>query len=136
MVATLAILGVLLVLLVISVSRSTRRQRERNEEEQRRREQMTQNGGGGLAVRGHAVRRGSSTACCRARGHASRSLEYDQETGQWVEVGDTAPAASAARPSGKGESLPRPPGSSDAAFEPPNAEASPASSPFGGLFGG
>ena len=132
MVATLAILGVLLVLLVISVSRSTRRQRERNEEEQRRREQMTQNGGGASPFAGMPFG-GLFDSLLSGPGTWSRSLEYDQETGQWVEVGDTAPAQVPA-PSGKGES-PAPAGTPTRPSS-PQRRASPASSPFGGLFGG
>ncbi len=127
---TLVILAVLLVLLAFSVSRSARRQRERIEEEQRRRQQLERDGGVASPFEGMPFG-GLFDTLLSGPGTWSRSLEYDQETGRWVEVGDELADPGE---SGNGDGSP---GDDDQPAAPaPRRRAAPASSPFGGLFGG
>ena len=129
----LILLGVLILLLVWSVMRSARRQREAMEAERRRQEEIRRQGGepaspfpslgdlfGGLLMPGG--------------GMWSRSLEYDPETGQWIDVSNGDPRqgqpieGDAVEKDGK-----QPPGEPP---PPPAPHPQRASSPFGGLFGG
>ena len=90
MIASLVVLGLILLFLAFSVSRSARRSREAAEARQRREEATREQGGGENPFAGSPF--GSifdqlfSGAAMR-----SRSLTYDPETGQWVDITDEYP---------------------------------------------
>src|SRR5215211_1766307 len=90
MIAPLIVLGVLLVLLALSVSRSARRERERREEEQRRREALSRGGDEACEFSPFAGMPfgGLFDALLTGPGTWSRSLEYDPQSGRWVETSD------------------------------------------------
>ena len=138
MAATLVILGVLFVVLAFSVSRSARRQRERMEEERRRREAVARHGGGTSPFEGMPFG-GLFDTLLSGPGMSSRSLEYDPQTGEWVEVDDAVPQPGQGNTHqdgnlhqdvGEGKPTMAPPAPS-----PPRRPAA-TSGPFGGLFGG
>ena len=88
----LVVLAVLLVVLVLSVTRSARRERERMEAEQGRREALARQGGGqGESPFAGMPFGGFFDALLSGPGAWSRSLEYDPETGRWVDVTDRQP---------------------------------------------
>jgi transitional endoplasmic reticulum ATPase len=125
-------LGAILVVLVLSVARSNRRERERIEAERRRRAEIERAGGDpGFSPFAGMPFGGLFDALLSGPGTWSRSLEYDPERGEWVEVGD-APTSRTADVV-DGEAAERNP---ETAARPPQRRAPTASGPFGGLFGG
>ena len=128
MTATLVILGVVLLVLVLSTLRSARRQREQAEAERRRREELQH---GGEADPGFSPFAGMPFGSLfenllSGPGMWSRSLEYDPETGRWVDVTDRAPS----------EEAPAAPNGQKPAPEPaPRRTQAASPGPFGGLFG-
>ena len=128
MIASLVILGIIMLLLGLSVVRSARRQRERIEAERKRREELRRSGGGeGSSPFAGMPFGGLFETLLSGPGMWSRSLEYDPETGRWVDVSEEPDRArSEPKPANGEPGAPAPP--------PPRQRHSP--SPFGGLFGG
>jgi len=132
-IASLIVLGLILALLVFSVSRSARRGREaaerRRQEEERMREQGGSPGGSPFA----ATPFGSIfDGIFSGAGMRSRSLAYDPETGQWVDISDEFPgdgpqSEEVAEGEGKEDEPRRRP-------QPPVRQSG-SGSPLGGLFG-
>ncbi|MDQ3728207.1 MAG: hypothetical protein M3355_01325 [Actinomycetota bacterium] len=130
--ATLIILGVVLLVLVFSVSRASRRQREELEE-RRRQEAEIARGGGGTGSPGFSPFAGLPFGglfdqLLRGPGTWSRSLELDPETDEWVDVTNRGMEA---------EPSEHPPGtdSTAAPVPPPRRTQAASPGPFGGLFG-
>ncbi|MGN6202029.1 MAG: AAA family ATPase [Solirubrobacterales bacterium] len=89
MIASLVVLGLILLFLAFSVSRSAKRSRERAEA-RRRQEEATREAGGGSPFAGSPF--GSIfEQLFSGTGMRSRSLAYDPETGQWVDITDEYP---------------------------------------------
>jgi flagellar biosynthesis/type III secretory pathway M-ring protein FliF/YscJ len=88
-IASLVVLGLILLFLAFSVSRSARRSREAAEARRRQEEAMRQ-GGGESPFAGSPF--GSIfDQLFSGTGMRSRSLTYDPETGQWVDISDEYP---------------------------------------------
>ena len=129
----LILLGALLLLLAWSVTRSARRQRDRMEAQERRRQVLEPTGGdprfspfAGMPFGG------LFDALLSGPGTWSRSLEYDPETGRWVDVSQSAdPRGEATNGGGRREDAER-----DPATPAPRRGSRAATSPFGGMFGG
>jgi transitional endoplasmic reticulum ATPase len=87
------ILGLILALLVFSVSRSARRSREAAERRQREEERMREGGGDALGGSPFSMMPfgGIFDQIFSGTGMRSRSLAYDPETGQWVDISDEFP---------------------------------------------
>jgi hypothetical protein len=130
-IASLVVLGLILLFLAFSVSRSAKRSREAAEARQRREEAMREQGGGEGPFAGSPF--GSifdqlfSGAAMR-----SRSLTYDPETGQWVDITDEypqgeEPAAQAGDGDGQEGERPR--------RAPQQQQRQSSAGPLGGLFG-
>src|SRR5688572_14877227 len=137
MLSMLILLGVLLLVLAFSVTRSARRQRARMEEAERRRRELAERGGDpGFSPFAGMPFGGLFDALLSGGGGWSRSLEYDPETGRWVDVSDRAGAPS--EPPLEGTGTEREGGANGAATAPPQGrrQSRQATSPFGGLFGG
>jgi transitional endoplasmic reticulum ATPase len=134
MTGALIILGVVLLLLVVSVARSIRRQRAAEEAARRRREELARRQESGDPPEGSSPFSmmpfgGLFEQILWGPGMRSRSLTYDEETGQWVDISDQDPRESQ-----------EPGGSEDSsAAEPERRHRREAprqpQSPFGGLFG-
>ena len=123
----LVVLVVLLVVLVLSVTRSARRERERVQAEQGRREALARQGGGqGESPFAGMPFGGFFDALLSGPGAWSRSLEYDPETGRWVDVTDRQPPEDR-EPGEQGERQTAP--------APVQRRTTQATGPFGGLFG-
>ncbi|HEX5592596.1 MAG TPA: AAA family ATPase [Solirubrobacterales bacterium] len=131
MIASLVVLGLILVFLAFSVSRSARRSREAAEARRRQEEAMREQGGespfGGSPFGSIFDQLFSGT------GMRSRSLAYDPQTGQWVDITDEYPegeAPAAENGADEGEQAERP-------RRAPQQQQRQASSagPLGGLFG-
>ena len=127
---TLIVLGVVLALLVLSVSRAARRQREQLEAERRRQEELARDPGAASGVGDSPFAMmpfgGLFDQLLRGPGTWSRSLEYDEETGRWVDISDREPDATTSQ-----DDDDRP----GAAAPPPQRARSAPAGPFGGLFG-
>jgi transitional endoplasmic reticulum ATPase len=132
MTGALIILGVVLLLLALSVTRSIRRQRAAEEAAQRRREEMARQGGDeGLGESPFSMMPfgGLFEQIFWGPGMRSRSLTYDEETGQWVDITDEDPReAQAGDEPAKGES-------SEPRRRSEPRQTRQAQSPLGGLFG-
>jgi transitional endoplasmic reticulum ATPase len=129
-IASLVVLGIILLLLVFSVSRSARRSREAAEARRQREEAMREQGGGENPFAGSPF--GSIfDQLFSGTGMRSRSLAYDPETGQWVDITDEYPQgeepAAENRSDGEQEERPR--------RAPQQQQRQPSAGPLGGLFG-
>jgi transitional endoplasmic reticulum ATPase len=94
-IASLVILGLILAFLAFSVSRSARRSREAAEVRKRQQEAMP-SGGGGSPFAGSPF--GSIfDQLFSGTGMRSRSLTYDPQTGQWVDITDDYPEGEESR---------------------------------------
>src|SRR5688572_18806769 len=125
--ATFIVLGVILLILAFSVIRSARRQREQLEARRRREEELARSGGAqgpGSPFAGMPFG-GLFDQLLTGPGSWGRSLEYDPETGQWVDVTDRAPS----------EEAPAPNGQKPAPEPAPRRTQAASPGPFGGLFG-
>lgn len=127
-------LGVVLVLLAVSVARSARRQR-RIEEERRRQDEMRRERGGGDASGQSPFSMmpfgGLFEQVFWGPGMRSRSLAYDPETGEWIDITDQDPSSAddhAEEPESDGEQRRRP-------TSRPSRSTGMAN-PLGSLFGG
>jgi transitional endoplasmic reticulum ATPase len=126
--ATFVVLGVILLFLAFSVIRSARRQREQLEARKRREEELARSGGGAQGSSPFAGMPfgGLFDQLLTGPGSWGRSLEYDPETGRWVDVTDRAPS----------EEAPAAPNGQKPAPEPaPRRTQAASPGPFGGLFG-
>jgi transitional endoplasmic reticulum ATPase len=106
-ISALIVLGLILALLAFSVSRSARRSREAAERQRQEEERMREGGGetpGGSPF--STMPFGSIfDQIFSGTGMRSRSLAYDPETGQWVDISDEFPDQEpAAEEAGEGES--------------------------------
>ncbi|HVD37890.1 MAG TPA: AAA family ATPase [Solirubrobacterales bacterium] len=98
MISALIVLGLILALLAFSVVRSSRRSREAAERRRREEEQLREQGGeplGGSPFAGMPFG-GIFDQIFSGAGMRSRSLAYDPETGQWVDITDEFPDEDAA----------------------------------------
>jgi len=97
-ISALIVLGLILALLAFSVVRSSRRSREAAERRRREEEQLREQGGeplGGSPFAGMPFG-GIFDQIFSGAGMRSRSLAYDPETGQWVDITDEFPDEDAA----------------------------------------
>jgi transitional endoplasmic reticulum ATPase len=129
----LILLGALLLMLALSVTRSARRQRERMQAEESRRREIERRGGDPDSSPFAGMPFGGLfDALLSGPGTWSRSLEYDPETGRWVDVGqgieNPEQAAGGNADQGVAEREPVEPA--------PRRGSRAATGPFGGLFGG
>jgi transitional endoplasmic reticulum ATPase len=93
----LIVLGLILALLAFSVARSSRRSREAAERRRREEERLREQGGeslGGSPFSGMPFG-GIFDQIFSGAGMRSRSLAYDPETGQWVDITDEFPGEEA-----------------------------------------
>jgi len=129
-VVTFIVLGVILLLLALSVTRAARRQREQLEEQRRREAELAGAGDGpqdpGFSPFAGMPFGGLFDQLLRSPGTWSRALEYDPETGRWVDVTERAPAEEPPATSEGQKPVPEPPIRRTQAASP---------GPFGGLFG-
>jgi transitional endoplasmic reticulum ATPase len=96
-ISALIVLGLILALLAFSVVRSSRRSREAAERRPREEEQLRERGGeplGGSPFAGMPFG-GIFGQIFSGGGMRSRSLAYDPETGQWVDITDEFPGEEA-----------------------------------------
>jgi transitional endoplasmic reticulum ATPase len=96
-ISALIVLGLILALLAFSVARSSRRSREAAERRRREEEQLRERGGeplGGSPFAGMPFG-GIFDQIFSGAGMRSRSLAYDPETGQWVDITDEFPGEEA-----------------------------------------
>jgi transitional endoplasmic reticulum ATPase len=130
------VLGLILALLAFSVARSARRSREAAERRRQEEERLREQGGEGFGASPFSMLPfgGIFDQIFSGAGMRSRSLAYDPETGQWVDITDEfpeeEPQADGAGEDGKGkddEPRRRP-------QQQPTRQAG-MSSPLGGLFG-
>jgi len=130
-IASLVVLGIILLLLTFSVSRSARRSREAAEARRQREEAMREQGGGENPFAGSPF--GSIfDQLFSGTGMRSRSLTYDPETGQWVDITDEYPQGeepAAENRAGGGEQGERP------RRAPQQQQRQSSAGPLGGLFG-
>jgi transitional endoplasmic reticulum ATPase len=131
-IASLVVLGLILLFLAFSVSRSARRGREAAEARRRQEEAMRQ-GGGENPFAGSPF--GSIfDQLFSGTGMRSRSLAYDPQTGRWVDITDEFPEGEEPQAEGDTER--------DAQTAEPSRRASQqqprqaSAGPLGGLFGG
>ena len=97
MISGLIVLGLILALLAFSVARSSRRSREAAERRRREEERLREQGGeslGGSPFSGMPFG-GIFDQIFSGAGMRSRSLAYDPETGQWVDITDEFPGEEA-----------------------------------------
>jgi transitional endoplasmic reticulum ATPase len=95
--SALVVLGLILALLAFSVSRSARRSREAAERRRQEEERMREQGGepfGASPFSGMPFG-GIFDQIFSGTGMRSRSLAYDPETGQWVDITDEVPGEGA-----------------------------------------
>ncbi|HYG97088.1 MAG TPA: AAA family ATPase [Solirubrobacterales bacterium] len=98
MIASLILLGLILALLAFSVARSARRSREAAERRQAEEQQLREQGGGdpsGGSPFGLTPFGGIFDQIFSGTGMRSRSLAYDPETGEWVDITDEMPGEEA-----------------------------------------
>ena len=131
MIASLVVLGLILLFLAFSVSRSARRSREAAEARRQREEAMRQ-GGGESPFAGSPF--GSIfEQLFSGTGMRSRSLTYDPETGRWVDITDEYPQgeepAAQAEGDRDGQEAERP------RRAPQQQQRQASAGPLGGLFG-
>jgi transitional endoplasmic reticulum ATPase len=130
-IASLVVLGLILLFLAFSVSRSARRSREAAEARRQREEAMREQDGGENPFAGSPF--GSIfDQLFSGTGMRSRSLTYDPETGQWVDITDEypqggEPAAEDRAADGEQSERPR--------RAPQQQQRQPSAGPLGGLFG-
>jgi transitional endoplasmic reticulum ATPase len=130
-IASLVVLGLILLFLAFSVSRSARRSREAAEARRRQEEAMREQGGGENPFAGSPF--GSIfDQLFSGTGMRSRSLTYDPETGQWVDITDEypqgeEPAAEDRAADGEQGERPR--------RAPQQQQRQTSAGPLGGLFG-
>ncbi|MDQ3724537.1 MAG: AAA family ATPase [Actinomycetota bacterium] len=93
MITAFIVLGLILAMLVFSVSRSARRSREAAERRQREEERMREQGGDAFGGSPFSMMPfgGIFDQIFSGTGMRSRSLAYDPETGQWVDISDEFP---------------------------------------------
>ena len=93
MISALIVLGLILALLAFSVARSSRRSREVAERRQREEEQMREQGGEPFGASPFSTMPFGSIfdQIFSGTGMRSRSLAYDPETGQWVDISEEFP---------------------------------------------
>jgi len=89
--AAFVLLAVILLLLMLSVGRSARRQREREEERRRQLEMARSHQGEGSSPFAGMPFGGLFEQIFGGPGMRSRSLEYDPEKGEWIDVTDAEP---------------------------------------------
>jgi transitional endoplasmic reticulum ATPase len=130
-VASLIVLGLILLFLALSVSRSARRSREAAEARRQREEAMREQGGGENPFAGSPF--GSIfDQLFSGTGMRSRSLTYDPQTGQWVDITDEYPEGEEPAAEADGDrdrqqaERPR--------RAPQQQQRQPSASPLGGLF--
>jgi transitional endoplasmic reticulum ATPase len=128
-IASLVVLGLILLFLAFSVSRSARRSREAAEARRQREEAMREQGGGENPFAGSPF--GSIfDQLFSGTGMRSRSLTYDPETGQWVDITDEYPQGEEpAAHAEDGEQAERP------RRAPQQQQRQSSAGPLGGLFG-
>jgi transitional endoplasmic reticulum ATPase len=130
-IASLVVLGLILLFLAFSVSRSAKRSREAAEARRQREEAMREQGGGENPFAGSPF--GSIfDQLFSGTGMRSRSLTYDPETGQWVDITDEypqgeEPAAQESDRNGQEGERPR--------RAPQQQQRQASANPLGGLFG-
>jgi len=130
-IASLVVLGLILLFLAFSVSRSAKRSREAAEARRQREEAMREQGGGESPFAGSPF--GSIfDQLFSGAAMGSRSLTYDPETGQWVDITDEypqeeEPAAEDASAEGERSERPR--------RAPQQQQRQASGGPLGGLFG-
>jgi transitional endoplasmic reticulum ATPase len=115
-ISALIVLGLILAFLAFSVSRSARRSREAAERRRQEEERLREGGGDGFGASPFAGTPFGSIfdQIFSGAGMRSRSLTYDPETGQWVDItdeypeGKEEPRADGADAAGQGEEPPRP----------------------------
>ncbi|HEX2266469.1 MAG TPA: AAA family ATPase, partial [Solirubrobacterales bacterium] len=136
MVTAFIVLGLILALLAFSVARSARRSREAAERRRQEEERLREQGGEGFGASPFSMLPfgGIFDQIFSGAGMRSRSLAYDPETGQWVDITDEfpeeEPQANGAEADGKGEEAePR-----RRPQQQPTRQTG-MSSPLGGLFG-
>jgi len=105
-ISALIVLGLILALLAFSVARSGRRSREAAEARQRQEEAMREQDGGAESPFGGSPFAmtpfgGIFDQIFSGTGMRSRSLAYDPETGQWVDITDEYPEGEAPRAEGE-----------------------------------
>jgi transitional endoplasmic reticulum ATPase len=137
-IASLVVLGLILALLAFSVARSNRRAREAAERRQQEEERIREQGGEPTGASPFSMMPFGSIfdQIFSGTGMRSRSLAYDPETGQWVDISDEFPGeeAEAETPQdGEGQA-------NDPSPEPRRRPQQPAPQPgmgggLGGLFG-
>jgi hypothetical protein len=136
--ASLVVLGVIFALLAFSVARSARRSREAAEQRRRQEEAMRAQGGSegpfGDSPFAMTPFGGIFDQIFSGTGMRSRSLAYDPETGEWVDISDEYPDGEEPQAEGEGE------GADAKTTERPRRapqQTRPTSSagPLGGLFG-
>ena len=109
MITAFIVLGLILALLAFSVARSARRSREAAERRRQEEERMREQGGEGFGASPFSMLPfgGIFDQIFSGAGMRSRSLAYDPETGQWVDITDEfpeeEPGADGAEADGKGE---------------------------------
>ena len=106
MISALIVLGLILALLAFSVARSGRRSREAAEARQRQEEAMREQGGGAESPFGGSPFAmtpfgGIFDQIFSGTGMRSRSLAYDPETGEWVDITDEYPEGEEPRAEGE-----------------------------------
>jgi transitional endoplasmic reticulum ATPase len=134
-IASLVVLGLILLFLAFSVSRSARRSREAAEARRQREEAVREQGGGESPFAGSPFG-AIFDQLFSGSGMRSRSLTYDPQTGQWVDITDEYPegegpsAEDGSEDNGKETERPR------RASQPQQQTRQTSSAgPLGGLFG-
>jgi transitional endoplasmic reticulum ATPase len=130
-IASLVVLGLILVFLAFSVSRSAKRSREAAEARRQREEAVQEQGGGESPFAGSPF--GSIfDQLFSGTGMRSRSLAYDPQTGQWVDITDEYPEGEepAAENGADGQEQAERPRRA-----PQQQQRQSAAGPLGGLFG-
>jgi transitional endoplasmic reticulum ATPase len=134
-IASLVVLGVILALLGLSVARSARRSREAAEARQRQEEAMRAHGGGESPFGGSPFG-AIFDQIFSGTGMRSRSLTYDPQRGEWVDITDENPEdepRAAGEDGGRdSQGQERPRGPAQQTRQPRQASSA---GPLGGLFG-
>jgi transitional endoplasmic reticulum ATPase len=128
--ATLIILAGILLVLAFTVIRAARRERKQLEARRRREAELASGGGGppsGFSPFAGMPFGGLFDQLLSGPGSWSRALEYDPETGRWVDVTERPPSQEGERPAPNGDSTTPTPT--------PRRTQAASPGPFGGLFG-
>ena len=138
MISALIVLGLILALLAFSVARSGRRSREAAERRQQEEERLREQGGGESPFGGSPFAMtpfgGIFDQIFSGTGMRSRSLAYDPETGQWVDITDEYPEGE--EPRAEGEDAHRDGKEAERPRRAPQQQArQPGIGGLGGLFG-